>query len=129
MKRGGCRPARAAAAPIPRRLDLRLQLADVGDVDDRGAFLVGGGEVDRGRDAPVVVAGRVVEDLPDGPGGLALLDDQHRRAARVRAGAELVVLLAVAVERVRPGVRGPAVGAVEVAEVMVTAQRCEGDPA
>src|ERR1700677_1813581 len=126
MKRGGCRPARAAAAPIPRRLDLRLQLADVGDVDDRGAFLVGGGEVDRGRDAPVVVAGRVVEDLPDGPGGLALLDDQHPRGARVRAGADLVVLLEVVVERLRPGPGGPAVAPVEVAEVVVPAQRGEG---
>src|SRR5271156_6474929 len=56
-----------------------LELADVGDVDDGRALLVRGGEVDRGGDAPVVIAGRVVEDLADRPGGLALLDEQPRR--------------------------------------------------
>src|SRR3984957_16924565 len=118
-------PVTTVAPQIPLVL---IELADVGHVDDGGAFLVGGGEGDRGRDAPVVVAGRVVEDLPDGPGGLALLDDQHRRAARVRAGAELVVLLEVVVERLRPGTGGPPVAPVEVAEVVVPAQRGEGDP-
>src|SRR6202042_1173402 len=107
----------------------QLELADVGDVNDGGAFLVGGGEVDRGGDAPVVVAGRVVEDLADRPGGLALLDEQPRRAARVGPGAELVVELEVAVKRVPPGGGGPAVAPVEVAEVVVAAQGGQRDPA
>ena len=38
-----------------------------GDADGGRAQLVRGGQVDLGADAPVVVAGRVVEDLPDHP--------------------------------------------------------------
>jgi DNA-binding NarL/FixJ family response regulator len=37
-------------------------LTDVGDVSDCGALFVGGGEVDGGRDASVMFAGRVVEE-------------------------------------------------------------------
>ena len=50
-----------------RYLVMRSERADVGDPHHRRARLVGGGEVDLGADAPVVVAGRVVEDLPDRP--------------------------------------------------------------
>ena len=71
--------------------------------DDGRAGLVGGGQVDLGADAPVVVAGRVVEDLPDRPRVPAARSImQQRRAAGVRAGADLVVLVEVRRRAPRP---------------------------
>ena len=64
--------------------------------------LVGGGEVDLGGEAPVVVAGRVVEDLPGHPPPGLLVEDQQSRTARVRAGADLGVFLEVGRERLAP---------------------------
>ena len=68
------------------------ELADAGDVEDGGAGFVGGGQIDLGADAPVVVTGRVVEDLaqlPDAflPSG-ARVEDDKGRAAGVGAGAD-----------------------------------------
>jgi hypothetical protein len=69
-------------------------------VHDRGALLIRGGQANRRGDALVVIARRVVEDLPDRLGGLALLKDQHGRPACVRPGADLVVLVVVLLEGV-----------------------------
>ena len=43
------------------------ELTDLDDLDHRGALGVAAGQIDPGGDAPVVVAGRIVQDLPDGP--------------------------------------------------------------
>src|SRR5260370_39845968 len=69
----------------------RLQLADVGHAQDGRARLVGGGQVDQGADAPVVIAGRVVEDLARRPVVPVLLDDQQPGASRVATGPDLAV--------------------------------------
>src|SRR3954452_9516909 len=76
--------------------------AYVGHPDDGGADLVGGGQVDLGGDAPVVVAGRVVEDLADHPALRLRLDDDHVGAAGVGAGADLVEVVEVRLQRVGP---------------------------
>src|SRR5262245_52001597 len=61
------RPGSRPKLPTFRWQCIRLGWADGGYVDHRRAFLVGGGQVDHGADAPVVVALGVVEDLADGP--------------------------------------------------------------
>ena len=81
-------------------------------------------EVDLGADAPVVVARGVVDRLLDAPDagrrGIRLVDrDEPRRAGR-RSGADLVVLVEVRVERVRPVDVG-----VELGELVVALQRGE----
>ena len=67
-----------------------------------------------------MVSGRVVEDLADLPVAGQLLDDQQSRAARVRAGAELVVLGEVRLQCLLPGLRVPAVLLVQRAQLVAT---------
>src|ERR1700691_4583046 len=74
-----------------------------------------------------MIARRVVEDLAQGPLALTLLDDQHGRAAGVRAGADLVMLLEVRVEGFFPGPRVPAVRRVECAQFVVLLECRECD--
>src|SRR5690606_31823843 len=69
-----------------------LQPVDARDTDDGLAGLVGGGQVDRRRDAPVVIAGRIVQNLPDGPLRGAVLDEQQCGTAGIRSREDLVVL-------------------------------------
>ena len=105
-------PSRARRL-LPTGLDSllrqQLQRPHRGHPDHRGALLVGRVEVDLRADPPVVVAGRVVEDLSNPPGSVALLgehvlgDDQQVRAARVRPGAELAVAVGIVLHGVGPG--------------------------
>src|SRR5215467_16093813 len=98
-----------------------LKLADVGDADHGGAGLVGGVQVDLRAEAPVVVAGRVVEDLARRPVVPMLLDDQQPGAAGVGAGGDLAVGVEVRLQRLGPGAGVPAVLDVQLAQVLVTA--------
>src|SRR5690606_39627277 len=83
------RATRLSAGLVMGGILLWSQLADIGDTHDRAPLRVGGGEVDLGTDAPVVVAVRVVEDLPDPPQRVLrpLLDQQQLRTPGVRPGA------------------------------------------
>src|SRR3954470_23159166 len=93
--------------------------AGVDEAQHHGPLLVGGLEVDLDVEAPVVVAGRVVQDLPYPPdAGLALVPDDQRRAAGVRAGAELGVLGEVGLHHLAPPLGVPPGAAVELAEVV-----------
>ena len=65
---------------------LVLQLPEYEQVG-RGRDADGGGQVDRRRDAPVVIAGRIVQDLPDGPLRGAVLDEQSNLRAEDAASA------------------------------------------
>src|SRR5688572_95825 len=78
------------------------EAVDRQDADDGDALFGGGGEVDLGTDPPVVVTRRVVEDLPHPPDLGFLVDEQARGAPGVGAGADLVVLGEVRVERGGP---------------------------
>src|SRR5690606_33169541 len=93
------------------------------------AGLVGGGQVDLGPDAPVVVAVGVVEDLPHRPGLATLLDDQHGGGAGLRAGAEMVVLVEVVLDGLPPAGGVPAVGPVQLPQFDVGAAGGQLDPA
>src|SRR5579864_9168693 len=106
-----------------------LELADVGDAEDGGAGLVGGVQVDLRAEAPVVVAGRVVEDLARRPVVPVLLDDQQRGSAGVGTGADLAVGVEVRLQCLGPGVGVPAGLGVQLAQVLVTAQGGQLDPA
>src|SRR5262245_27599179 len=98
-----------------------LELAHVGHADYGGAGLVGGVQVDLRAKAPVVVAGRVVEDLAGRPVVPALLDDQQPGAARIAACADLAVGVEVRPQRLGPGSGVPAGLGVKLAQVLVTA--------
>src|SRR5438094_4785409 len=87
---------------IPRPLPGSPELADVGHRQHCLARLVGSGQIHPRGQAPVVIAGRVIEDLAHVPAAGKLLDDQQSRAPRVRAGADLVMLGEVRLERVLP---------------------------
>ena len=63
--------------------------------EHRRALLVGGLQVHLDVEAPVVVACRVVQDLPHPPHAGLPIDDQQRRAAGVGADAHVVVLVEV----------------------------------
>src|ERR1022692_694198 len=91
--------------------------------------LVGSPQVDLGADAPVVIAGRVVEDLAYRPAVRLGIDDQHRGPAGVGAGADLVMLGKVRLQRPGPGLGVPAGLGVQRAELGVAAQRGKLDPA
>src|SRR5215831_11464106 len=102
--------------------EARLELPDVGDPQHGRARRVRGREVDLGADPPVVVARRVVEDLPHRPAAGLLVDDEHGRTAGVGSGADLVVLGEVGLEGLLPGLRVPAGPAVQLAELLVALQ-------
>src|SRR5215475_119071 len=106
-----------------------LKGADGGDPDDCLAGLVRAGEVDLGGESPVVVAGRIVKDLPHPPYvGVSVIDDQHRRPPGVRARADLLMLVEIRFERTCPRVGVPTGLLVELAEFLPPAQRCQLDP-
>src|SRR3984885_15360802 len=104
-------------------------MTNVGDLEYGGAGLVRSGQVDGRADATVVVAGRVVEDLPARPRGGPSRNDQQPGAARVGAGPDRVVLLVVLGQRVLPRVSVPARSGVQVTQVVEPPQRRELDPA
>src|SRR5215471_6398920 len=115
-----------------------LELADVGDPDDGRAGRVRGGQVHLGADAPVVIAGRVVEDLPHRPPAGLLVDDQQGRAAGIGPGADLVVLREIRLDGLLPrtGARpggtarcGPAPGTPASSRSPAAAARPAGRPA
>src|SRR5687767_11950071 len=87
-------PHRSTTGWTPRG----LEPADFGDPQGGRAGFVGLGQVDLGGESPVVVLGRVVQNLPHPPQPRLLGDQQQRRAAGVRAHADLVVLLEVRLE-------------------------------
>src|SRR5699024_11203126 len=91
------------------------ELGDPGDSQDRGSRLVRSGKVDLGCDAPVVIALRVVQDLPGTPQTGLLFDHQQGRTSRVRISVDLTVALEVGVQRLRPGIGVPARAPVEFA--------------
>src|SRR5215468_11504236 len=105
------------------------ELPHLGDPDHGQAGRVRGREVDLRADAPVVIAGRVVEDLPYRPPARLLVDDQEGRAAGVGAGADLVVLGEVRLDGLRPGVGVPAGLGIQLAQLLVPAQGRKLDPA
>jgi hypothetical protein len=91
----------------------RATAHDLDHADDGGALLDGCREIDLGPDAPVVVAGRIVDRLLDAPEagcrGIRRVDHAEPRRARRAAGEDLVVLVVVAVEGFGPvdlGVEG-----------------------
>src|SRR6185312_7198924 len=86
-------PVRPPSEPIDGRHD-----------DDGRPGLVRGGEIDRRRDAPVVVAHRVIEDLAHYPRRVARSDEDEFWSACVRCDTDVIVLGEVGVERVRPRV-------------------------
>src|ERR1022692_669827 len=106
-----------------------LQLADLGYGQHGRPRLVGSPQVDLGADAPVVIAGRVVEDLAYRPAVRLGIDDEHRGPAGVGAGADLVMLGKVRLQRPGPGLGVPAGLGVQRAELGVAAQRGKLDPA
>src|SRR5262245_21459213 len=104
------------------------ELTDVCYPDGQGSSLVAFGEVDLGADPPVVDAGRVVEDLPYQPTPRAGVDEQHRGTARVRAGADAVMLGEVGIESLGPRLGVPARIGIQFAKFVVASQRGERDP-
>ena len=72
---------------------------------------------------------RVVEDLPHGPDGGALVEEDQVRAAGIRPGQQLVVLGVVAVHGVAPGIRVEAVLPVELTQRVVVLARRQLHPA
>src|SRR5580693_4374417 len=101
----------------------RLQLAHVGNAQHGRARLVAGGQVDHRVDAPVMVARRVVEDLPDGPAVETLVDDQQRGTASIRPGKNLVVHLEVRLDRVGPRGSIPPATRIQRSERIVVTKR------
>src|SRR5439155_11905662 len=98
--------ARTRRARTGRARSCRLEpgeLPDVGDAQDGRAGLVRRVQVDDRADAPVVVARRIVEDLPDRRLPRLLVDHQQGGPARVRPGSDLVVRVEVALQGLLPG--------------------------
>ena len=103
--------------------------ASVDHTDDRGSLLVGRLQVHFHVEAPVVVAGRVVKNLPNSPHIGLPVDDQQRRAPGVGADAHVIVFGEVRVADVLPALGGPAGVGVELSEVVPPAPREQFHPA
>src|SRR5215831_3714878 len=97
------------------------ELAGLGDPQDGRAGLVRGREVDQGADAPVVVPGRIVEDLAHRPVAGVLVDDQQPGTTRVGACADLVMLIEIRLDSIGPGLGVPAGRGVQLAQLVVMA--------
>src|SRR6185437_6475948 len=128
------RRRRRRCRPLARRWPLAVrdpfEEADGGDPDHRLARLVGPVQVDLGRETPVVVTVRIVEDLPDPPDvPVAVVDHQHRRPARIGPGTDLAVLGEVRPQRVRPRIGIPVRLRVQFAQLLPVTQGSELDPA
>ena len=114
------RAARARRYPAPRRRHtvaanrrvprarpaFSVETADGENAHDGDSLFGRRREVDLGGDRPVVMSGRVVEDLPHDPesdpiGGF-LVDHETREAAGIRRRADRVMFGEVGVERFRP---------------------------
>src|SRR5690348_12624900 len=80
----GSRRRRPASLDPPRAGWVLPELADVGHRQHGLTSLVGGGQVHPRGQAPVVITGRVIEDLAHLPAARKLLDDQQSWAARGR---------------------------------------------
>src|SRR5262252_2664284 len=112
-RRRGCQQTRTMPATWPvamhdrSRMRYGLNLAHIGDPDDGRARCVRGGEVHLGADAPVVIAGRVVEDLPYRPPAGLLVDDQQGRAAGIGPGTDLVVFGEIRLDDLLPRIAIP----------------------
>ena len=76
---------------------------------------------------PLLAPAALLAELPLGASRETTVE--QGRAAGVGAGANLVVLVEVRVQRVEPGVGVPAVVGIELAQLLVVAQRGQLDPA
>src|SRR4051794_15942755 len=80
------RPPTTGTGPVSEPVHVRHP-------DHGGSRGIGLRQVDLRRDAPVVVACRVVEYLADFPHAAFLTDDEQARAARIRSGPDVVVFV------------------------------------
>jgi hypothetical protein len=90
-----------------------------GHRDDGSPRLVRGLEIDDGGDAPVVIAGRVVERLSHAPLTREPFDREHGAAAGISSREDFVVVAPVRVEGVGPPFGRESAVCIEFAEVVV----------